>query len=345
MQRRPDKRDPGVAERTGDRLGRHSIGSGVTIRSLEIFVAVAQTGSMVAAAKRLDLTQPAISQVIAGLEASLGIGLFDRSVRPPALTLQGATLLKHAAAVTEAIGKFQSALRLGRSAQLPLLRIGMLNSFAASIGPHVIKRLRDIAAEWSVDSGFNATRMQAVVTREFDFVVTADESPVPADVEALPVLTEPMLLIVPASYRGDATSLESLSEDLDMIRFGRDPHLHSRIDRLLQKCGLIPQRRYHLDTNEAVLAMVAVGSGWAILPPLAVAHSLARGDRVRALPLPGKPFQRRIMIASQKGEGRHIALQIHNAALDALREHFLPKLRVTLPHIIDRIVLHATAAK
>src|SRR3981189_2610994 len=161
MQRRPDKRDPGVAGRTAGRRGA-PVGSGVTIRSLEIFVAVAQTGSMVAAAKRLDLTQPPISQVIAGLEASLGIGLFDRSVRPPALTLQGATLLKHAAAVTEAIGKFQSALRLGRSAQLPLLRIGMLNSFAASIGPHVIKRLRDIAAEWSVDSGFNATRMQAV---------------------------------------------------------------------------------------------------------------------------------------------------------------------------------------
>src|SRR3977135_1456085 len=121
MQRRPDKRDPGVAERTGDRLGRHSIGSGVTIRSLEIFVAVAQTGSMVAAAKRLDLTQPAISQVIAGLEASLGIGLFDRSVRPPALTLQGATLLKHAVAVTEAIGKFQSVVRGGGAGQAALV--------------------------------------------------------------------------------------------------------------------------------------------------------------------------------------------------------------------------------
>jgi hypothetical protein len=59
--------------------------------------------------------------------------------------------------------------------------------------------------------------------------------------------------------------------------------------------------------------------------------------------LPGKPFQRRIVIASQQGEGRHIAQQIHNAALDALREHFLPKLRETLPHIANRIVLHATA--
>jgi DNA-binding transcriptional LysR family regulator len=326
-----------------DRLGKHSIGPGVTIRSLEIFVTVARTGSMVAAAKRLALTQPAISQVIAGLEASLGIELFDRSVRPPALTLQGATLLKHAAAVTEAIGKFQSALRLGQSAQLPLLRIGMLNSFAASIGPHVINRLRDIAAQWSVDSGFSATRMQAVVARDFDFVVTADESPVPAEVEALPLLTEPMLLIVPASYRGDATSLARLSEDLDMIRFGRDPHLHSRIDRLLETYGVIPPRRYHLDTNEAVQAMVAVGSGWTILPPLAVVHSLARGDRIRAWPLPGKPFQRRIVIAAQRGEGRHIAQQIHNAALDALREHFLPKLRETLPHIANRIVLHAIA--
>jgi DNA-binding transcriptional LysR family regulator len=332
-----------AAEPAGDRLGRYAIGPGVTIRSLEIFTAVAKSGSMVAAAKQLDLTQPAISQVIGALEANLGIELFDRSVRPPALTLQGATLIRHAVAITDAIEKFHGAVRLGTSAQLPLLRIGMLNSFAATMGPHVIKRLRDVAVQWSVDSGFGATRIRAVSEREFDFVVTSDETPVPPDVEVMPILTEPFLMIVPSSFRDSAVTLRSLSEGLDLIRFGRDPHLHARIDGLLQREGLIPQRRYHLDTTEAVLAMVADGSGWTILPPLPVFASLARGAAIRALRLPGKSFQRRIVVASRKGEGHHIATQIRDAAVAALSQHYLPKVRGLMPHIADQLRLHGVS--
>ena len=76
----------GGSDPRDSRLGRSPLSPGITIRSLEIFVAVATTGTMVAAAKQLQLTQPAVSQVVATLEASLGIQLFDRSVRPPALS-------------------------------------------------------------------------------------------------------------------------------------------------------------------------------------------------------------------------------------------------------------------
>ena len=295
---------------------------------------------MVAAAKQLGLTQPAISQVIAAMEESLGVRLFDRSVRPPALTLQGTTLMKEAAAVIDAIGRFQSSVRLGATAQVPLLRIGMLNSFATSIGPYVIDRLRDVAAEWSIDSGFQATRFRAVIDREFDFIITADESPVPSDVVAAPILTEPFLVVVPSRYGSDISSLKELSEDLDLVRFGRDPHLHTRIDRLLLDHGVVPQRRYHLDTNEAVLAMVGVGSCWTILPPLAVFKPIARGDKIRAVPFPGKSLQRTIRIVSPKNEGLHIAARIQAAATEALKQHFMPGVRATIPEIADRITLH-----
>jgi DNA-binding transcriptional LysR family regulator len=343
MRRASRSQTRNAQEQPGDRLARSSLSAGITIRALEVFVTVAKAGTMVAAAKQLRLTQPAISQVIATLEASLGIQLFDRSVRPPALTLQGTTLLKDAAAITDAIGRFQSSVRLGATAQLPLLRIGMLNSFATTIGPHVIRQLRDVAAEWAIDSGFGATRYRTVADREFDFVITADESPIPAEVRAMPILTEPFLVIVPSTYDARRMSLKKLSEDLDLIRFGRDPHLHSRTDHILQQHGLMPQRRYHLDTAEAVLAMVAVGSGWTILPPLAVYRSIARGDGIRALPFPGKPFHRTIHVVSPKGEGLHIATRIRDAAIRALAQHFLPSIRSKMPAIRRQITLHGAA--
>lgn len=321
------------------------LGAGLTIRGLEAFVAVAKTGSMVAAAKELGLTQPAISQIVGGLEGALGIQLFDRSVRPPALTLQGTGLIKHASAITEAIREFQSAVRLGASARLPLLRIGMLNSFATSMGPHVIKGLHDVAVEWAIDSGFRATRFQSVVDREFDFIITADEAEIPDGVKVMPILTEPFLIVVPSGYRGNGASLKRLSESLDLIRFGRDPRLHSRIDQVLQKHGIVQQRRYHLDTNEAVLTMVAMGVGWTILPALAVFRSIERGDSIRALPFPGPAFHRTLRVVSQKNEGLHIATKIRDAALEALKLIFLPSVRVSMPDVARQITLHTKASR
>ncbi len=325
------------------RLAKASLGAGLTIRALEVFAVVAKAGTMVAAAKQLKLTQPAISQMIAGLEQSLGLQLFDRSVRPPALTLQGTALLKHAAAITESVRQFRSTVRLGTTAPLPLLRIGILNSFATTMGPYILRQLRNIAAEWSIDSGFHATRFRTVVDRDFDFAITADESPVPDEIDAMPILTEPFLLIVPAKYKGRDPSLQKMSEELDLIRFGRDPTLHTRFDRVLEKRGVIAQHRYHLDTTEAVLAMVAVGSGWTILPPLAVIKSVQRGDPIRVLPFPGKPFYRTINVVSLKNEGQSLAQQIRGASIDALKQYFMPPLRKLMPGIAKLTTLHGAA--
>jgi DNA-binding transcriptional LysR family regulator len=327
----------------GDRLVKATLGAGLTIRALEVFAVVAKTGTMVAAAKQLKLTQPAISQMIASLEQSLGIQLFDRSVRPPVLTLQGTALIKHAAAITESVRQFRSTVRLGTAAQLPLLRIGILNSFATTMGPYVFKQLRNIAAEWSIDSGFHATRFRTVVERDFDFAITADESPVPDEVKATPILTEPFLVVVPAKHRDRELSLPKLAEELDLIRFGRDPALHTRFDRVLEKLGVVAQHRYHLDTTEAVLAMVAVGSGWTILPPLAVIKSMQRGEPIQALLFPGKPLYRTINVASLKSEGELLAQQIRGASIAALQQHFMPPLRKFMPEVAKLTKLHGAA--
>ena len=69
------------------------------LRALEIFLTVCEAGSMAAAARTLSLTQPAVSQSIADLEARTGTALFDRSVRPLALTPPGGILRQRASAL------------------------------------------------------------------------------------------------------------------------------------------------------------------------------------------------------------------------------------------------------
>jgi DNA-binding transcriptional LysR family regulator len=323
-----------------EQLARLSVGSGLTTRSLEVFVSVARAGTMSAAAEHLGMTQPAVSQLINQMETALNVQLFDRSKRPLILTLHGAALLEPARAIVSGIERFGQALEWGLDGQMPLLRIGMLNSFAETIGPSVFAKLRQSAAQLTIGSGFSSTRMRAVADRELDFVITSDESPLLPGVTMVPILTEPFLIVAPASYKDDPRAIKPLSETLDLIRFGRDPFMNSRFDQTLRAWGISPTHHYHLDTHAAVLEMVASGIGWTILPPLAIYRAMTRGDRFAVAPYPEQSMKRVMMVIAREGEGTQIVRVIHTAATAALNNKVLPMLRQHLPEIAAMMTLH-----
>src|SRR5690606_19751227 len=107
----------------------------LNLRTLEIFSTVVETGGMTLAAAKLGLTQSAVSQAIRSLEDTLQITLFDRAVRPPALTLVGHLVAKHAADVTEKVRSLEQDIRFNGGRRVPALRVGMIDSFAKAVGP------------------------------------------------------------------------------------------------------------------------------------------------------------------------------------------------------------------
>ena len=74
-----------------DPIGRH-----LKFRDLQIFSTVVEGGSMAEAARRLGLTQPAVSEVVAQLEQLLGVRLFDRNTKGVKPTVYGLAFLKRA---------------------------------------------------------------------------------------------------------------------------------------------------------------------------------------------------------------------------------------------------------
>jgi DNA-binding transcriptional LysR family regulator len=327
-----------------DFLHRLSVGNGLTVRTLETFVAVARLGTMSAAAQHLGMTQSAVSQMIVQVENALGVQLFDRKVRPPALTLQGAALLDPARSILNGVGQFQNVLRWGPATQMPLLRISMMNSFAETVGPVVLSRLRSIATQLLVDTGYAATRARAVADREIDFMVTTDESPSPPGIQSVPVITEPYLVVAPKSYTGDLQALQTLSQELDLIRFGRNPFVNSHFDHALRTLGVEPMHAYQMDTHAVVLQMVASGAGWTILPPLSVHRALARGDNIRVAPAP-EPFEKRtVLLISRIGEGAVLLADVHADVSKALRAEFMKTVKSMMPGVAKLITLHKMPA-
>ena len=81
---------------------------GVSLDQLRTFIAAADAGSFSAAGRRLRRTQSVVSQTLANLEGQIGVRLFDRSGRYPALTPEGRALLADARAVAGGMDLFKA---------------------------------------------------------------------------------------------------------------------------------------------------------------------------------------------------------------------------------------------
>jgi len=75
---------------------------GVSLDQLTTFIASVDEGSFSAAARKLRRAQSVVSELVSGLEAQMGVRLFDRSARYPKLTPAGIALLADARGIVEA---------------------------------------------------------------------------------------------------------------------------------------------------------------------------------------------------------------------------------------------------
>ena len=107
----------------------------LNLRSLNIFVQVADSWGISSAARQMGLTQSAVSQTIASLEQSLGVQLFDRDVRPMALTPSGTILLDKARGLLLSAREAIQAARQPASTTLPKLNICFVETIAGTDRP------------------------------------------------------------------------------------------------------------------------------------------------------------------------------------------------------------------
>lgn len=114
------------------------------LRQLRAFAAVHDTGSVSAAARKMHLTQPALSRRITELESALGVRLFDRTRGRLRLTSEGESLLRHSRNVlveAESLVTRAESLRKGRGWMLAVGTAPM--TMQSVIAPVVHRFLRE----------------------------------------------------------------------------------------------------------------------------------------------------------------------------------------------------------
>jgi DNA-binding transcriptional LysR family regulator len=117
------------------------VGNRLKLQHLKVVMAVAEWGSMQKAAKRLAISQPVVSKVIAELEDLLGVRLFDRSPQGVELTPYGVALLGRSIAVFDDLRTGVDEIKFMADPTSGELRIGSTEPLLAGLGMAVMERL------------------------------------------------------------------------------------------------------------------------------------------------------------------------------------------------------------
>src|SRR5215831_7032786 len=117
----------------------HEIGRRIRLRDLHIFLAVTQRGSMAQAAAELGVSQPAVSGVIAELERTLGVPLFDRSTRGVKPTKYARAMIDRSVAAFDELKQGIRTLENLADPAAGELWVGCIESVAASTLPPIVQ--------------------------------------------------------------------------------------------------------------------------------------------------------------------------------------------------------------
>lgn len=137
------------------------------IRELRAFVAITEDGSLSAAARRLHLSQSAISQTVQSLERQLGVRLLDRDRTGARPTDAGKVLLREAKSLIDHHDR-AVALIAGPQAQAAVLRIGVPLEFPADVLPAAFAELATSHPDIRVELRHAASAAQLAALRAGD---------------------------------------------------------------------------------------------------------------------------------------------------------------------------------
>jgi DNA-binding transcriptional LysR family regulator len=288
-------------------------------RHLRTLRAVADHGSINAAAAALHLTPSAVSQQLTALARSTDCELLERHGRGVVLTKPARILLDHADAILERYERAEADLRDFRDGPVTLLQIAAFPTAISGFAAKAVGTLIRQHPRWRihVEEAESDEALALLLDRKKDLAVVmiAPNRPLLADrrIELEPLLAEPYFAVLPNQHplaqRGGPVDLAELSAD-DWIQPRNWTSCHAITEAACAAAGFQPKIAHYASDFPACVALVAVGLGVTVIPTLGFPH--IPPNSVRVLPInPPTPL-------------RHISAAVRRGArfpdlLDALR--------------------------
>ena len=293
---------------------------GPTLKQLQYFLALTETGHFGRAAERCFVSQSAFSNAIRELETNLGAELVDRTNRTVTITATGQEVAVQARLVLRDV---ESLIETARGPVEPLtgeLRLGVIPTIAPFILPPALPRLRKHYPDLELLLIEDQTDriLQRLMDGELDVLLLA----LPWEmrgVEELPLFRDEFCLACrQGTDRVDPENYRFTRLDADSILLLEDGHCLR--DHALAACrirGGEKVRRFGASSLLTLVEMVDADLGITFLPEMARGSSLLRNTRVKLWPL-GENSYRTIGLVWRKGSRRAAEFRLLG---DFIRDH------------------------
>jgi len=312
------------------------IPSNFDLRSLQVFVVTADKGGMTQSARVLKMTQSAVSQTIAGLEHAIDAQLFDRSVRPIALTTGGKILLERARQIIQDTEDTFRETQTLEHRKLASLTLSMTGSMSTVLGAKLYKSLNEMSSYWRIWAGLSPLHREEFLSHNIDIMITTRN--VMEDVSNLErkvIFQEPYILVFPKSYKGSVDIMEG-EKNLPFLRYSMRSALGLRIESQLNRLRLKFPQSLEFDNAPSHTMAVAEGIGWGITTPLCLLSTAELLDHVQIYPLTRGQFSRRFDLLAREDSLGDIPSKVADKARMLLRTECIPKIYDMAPWIEDK---------
>ena len=292
----------------------------LNLDQLRSFVEVVKRGSFTAAAKELNLTQPAITHQIQELERRFEVVLVERIGKRAHLTHAGEKLIEHARHLLDQDAFTRNSMRVFADNGVGRVRIGTSMTLLMYALPRILQKLKTGHPQLEIDlkAGFTAGTLQMLKANTLDLGLCA--LPVhDLAFEVTPLFDDELVAIVPAAMGPvPKTVTPAFMAQCPLIMGNENSALRRVSAEWLARAGASPKPIMTFDNVEAIKSLVTVGLGASIVPKLCLGEGHVSMANTIVAPLRPRA-SRPVGLVRLRGKRVTDAMQVASAALMALR--------------------------
>lgn len=252
----------------------------IETRHLRYFIAVAEEGSIIAASRALNITQPALSRQIQDLEGAIGVPLFERHAKGVQLTDAGVSYLQDAKQSLLQLEQARDRAHRIAQGQTGSFRLGIMPSYLASpVTLSILEHYREHNPEilLSIEPLLSLQQAQALRNEQLDGGIMAWRTADDASLSGIPLYREHFVLAVPAQAAPPARRPRRLADIASerFVWFSREKSSaqHSLLMTACANAGFTPHIVQIGTDTPTILGLVAAGMGCALVPASSQLHA------------------------------------------------------------------------
>ena len=272
----------------------------MTIRHLEIFIAVADCGKMSLAAEQLFISQPSVSQAISDIETYYGVKLFERLSRKIYITENGEKLLKYARHIVSTFKDMESEMK--KTGHDICLKIGATVTVGTCILCPIIKIFErknpGVSTKVTIN---NTSEIESMILNSTLDIAIVEGEILNKDIIKVPIYQDELVLICGAHHplaKMDKITLEQLN-DHDFIAREQGSRDRNIFEQFLKEKGISVNVKWTSTNTEAIKNAVVAGYGLAILSSTMIIKELYHGT-LKVIPVDEIQIKRDICMVYHK---------------------------------------------